>query len=94
MENTIKDILESKIEIFASKLRGKIVMPSDSDYNNTRKVYNGMINKHPGMIAMCVDVADVIDLSGIEFIHVDTLEMIRQLHEKLNIPTDVLIQAY
>ena len=60
MENTIKDILESKIEIFASKLRGKIVMPSDSDYNNTRKVYNGMINKHPGMIAMCVDVADVI----------------------------------
>ncbi len=46
------------------------------------------------MIAMCVDVADVIDLSGIKFIHVDTLEMIRQLHEKLNIPTDVLIQAY
>jgi len=35
-------------------------MPSDADYNDTRKVYNGMIDKHPGMFVMCVDVADVI----------------------------------
>lgn len=60
MINTIKDILEPEIEIFVSKLRGKIVMPSATDYNNSRKVYNGMIDKHPGMIVMCVDVADVM----------------------------------
>lgn len=60
MTNIIKDILEPEIEIFASKLRGKVVMPSGTDYNNSRKVYNGMINKHPGMIVMCMDVADVM----------------------------------
>jgi FAD/FMN-containing dehydrogenase len=60
MINTIKDILEPEIEIFVSKLRGKIVVPSATDYNNSRKVYNGMIDKHPGMIVMCVDVADVM----------------------------------
>lgn len=60
MKNTIKDLAKYKIDSFALQLRGKIVMPSDADYDNTRKVYNGMINKHPGMIVKCVDVADVI----------------------------------
>ena len=60
MKNTIKDLAKDKIDSFALQLRGKIVMPSDADYDNTRKVYNGMINKHPGMFVMCVDVADVI----------------------------------
>ena len=60
MINLVKSLNESILEIFSSQLRGQIVMPSDSNYNETRKVYNGMINKHPGMIVMCVDVADVI----------------------------------
>lgn len=57
---SVKDIDSSKIESFASKLRGKIVLPQDSNYDEERKVYNGMINKHPGMFVMCKDVADVI----------------------------------
>jgi len=58
---TIKELDSTSIEIFQSKLRGKIVLPVDADYNETRKVYNGMIDKHPGMFVMCVDVADVIE---------------------------------
>jgi FAD/FMN-containing dehydrogenase len=54
------DIESDVIKEFESKLRGKIVMPDDADYDNTRKVYNGMIDKHPAIIVMCVDVADVI----------------------------------
>ena len=57
---TIKELDPTSIETFQSKLRGKIVLPLDADYNETRKVYNGMIDKHPGMFVMCVDVADVI----------------------------------
>jgi len=57
---TIKELDPTSIETFRSKLRGKIVLPEDSVYNETRKVYNGMIDKHPGMFVMCVDVADVI----------------------------------
>ncbi len=37
-----------------------MTLPQDSDYDEERKVYNGMINKHPGMLVKCVDVADVI----------------------------------
>lgn len=60
MSTTVKELNSSKIEEFASLLRGEIVMPSDANYNETRKVFNGMIHKHPGLIVMCVDVADVI----------------------------------
>lgn len=60
MSNLMKNINTSVLEEFASKLRGRIVKPTDADYNETRKVYNGMIDKHPGMFVMCVDVADVI----------------------------------
>ncbi len=40
--------------------RGELIQPSDSAYESARKVYNGMIDKHPRLIARCVDVADVI----------------------------------
>jgi len=41
-------------------LNGKLVLQNDEDYESARKVHNGMINKHPAMIAYCADVADVI----------------------------------
>ncbi len=56
----IRDIDLTVIDSFKSQLRGKVVMPADAAYNKTRQVYNGMIDKHPGMFVMCVDVADVM----------------------------------
>lgn len=41
-------------------LHGKLILPSDADYDTVRKVYNGMIDKHPAMFAQCADVQDVI----------------------------------
>ena len=61
MRNQIKDLQKSIIEGFAATIRGELTLPSDSNYNEVRKVYNGMINKHPGLIVKCVDVADVIN---------------------------------
>lgn len=48
------------IEELGLKIRGEIILPSDSAYNETRKIYNGMIDKKPAMFIMCVDVADVV----------------------------------
>jgi FAD/FMN-containing dehydrogenase len=41
-------------------MRGNLVMPGDPDYDQARAVYNAMIDKRPGLIARCADVADVI----------------------------------
>lgn len=60
MKNEVKNLDPSLIEAFTSTLRGKVVFPKDNNYNETRKVYNGMINKRPGLFVMCVDVADVM----------------------------------
>jgi FAD/FMN-containing dehydrogenase len=34
-------------------LRGPVILPEDQDYDEARKVYNGMIDKHPSMIVKC-----------------------------------------
>jgi len=60
MTTQVKNLDEAVIEEFAAQLRGNIILPEDSNYDEARKVYNGMIDKHPGMIVKCVDVADVI----------------------------------
>src|SRR5919201_6071575 len=51
---------EDSIANFKANLRGRLIQPGDADYDEARKVYNGMIHKKPRSIARCADVADVI----------------------------------
>jgi hypothetical protein len=43
-----------------NNLRGKLIQQNEPGYEDARKVYNGMIDKYPAMIAYCADIADVI----------------------------------
>ena len=52
----MRDETESK---FRESLRGPLIERGHPDYDEARKLYNAMIDKHPLMIARCVDVADV-----------------------------------
>jgi FAD/FMN-containing dehydrogenase len=45
---------------FRAAFRGELIEPGDAGYDEARAVYNGMIDRHPRLIARCVDVADVI----------------------------------
>src|SRR5258708_23153830 len=49
-----------KIEALEASLRGELIQAGEEGYDTARKVYNGMIDKRPALIAYCVDVADVI----------------------------------
>lgn len=60
MVNLVKDLEESVIDNLRSAIRGKVILPNDPNYVRECKVYNAMINKHPGVIVKCIDVADVI----------------------------------
>lgn len=53
-------LAQQTIDEFRAQLRGELIQPGDSTYDEARKVYNGMIDKRPALIARCVDVADVI----------------------------------
>src|ERR1700735_3983406 len=48
------------IETLKQTLRGNLIERNDPDYAEASKLYNGMIDKRPLMIARCSDVADVI----------------------------------
>ncbi len=52
--------MEAKIKELKNKIKGRIIIPEDGDYDEARKIYNGMIDKHPGIILKCRDKEDVI----------------------------------
>jgi FAD/FMN-containing dehydrogenase len=43
-----------------SLFRGELIRKGDKNYDAARKVFNGMIDRHPSIIAKCADAADVI----------------------------------
>lgn len=50
---------EAVVAAFKGTLRGQLIQPSDHSYDEVRQLYNGMIDKRPGLIVRCVDAADV-----------------------------------
>jgi FAD/FMN-containing dehydrogenase len=42
------------------RLRGDVIDVADDRYEEARKLYNAMIDKHPRLVARCTDVADVM----------------------------------
>lgn len=51
---------ESAAQRLRTALRGQVLSPDDTAYEEARKVYNGMIDRHPRLIARCAGVADVM----------------------------------
>jgi FAD/FMN-containing dehydrogenase len=50
---------DASLEALEASFRGELVRPADSGYDDHRKVWNGSIDRHPGLIARCAGVADV-----------------------------------
>jgi len=52
--------MTQSIDQLKAAFRGELIHVDHPAYESARKVYNGMIDKRPHLIAQCVDVADVI----------------------------------
>ncbi|HEY7392871.1 MAG TPA: FAD-binding oxidoreductase [Bryobacteraceae bacterium] len=53
-------LAQDKIQSFKGAVRGRVIEPTDAEYDSARKVHNGMIDRKPRLIAKCADAADVI----------------------------------
>lgn len=51
---------ETAVKRLKASLRGELLCSSDHGYDSARKVWNGMIDKRPALIARCAGTADVI----------------------------------
>ncbi|MFC7188739.1 FAD-binding oxidoreductase [Halocatena marina] len=61
MTTTVTDVDETAVRDFEETFRGELIRPVDPAFDEARTIYNAMIDKRPGMIATCTDVADVIE---------------------------------
>jgi FAD/FMN-containing dehydrogenase len=50
---------------FQDSLRGDLLRPEDDGYDSARRVFNGMIDRRPALIAHCTGAADVV--AGVRF---------------------------
>jgi FAD/FMN-containing dehydrogenase len=59
-ERTVIQLQARKVDEFAAGFEGRIVRPTDAEYESARKIWNGMIDKRPAIIARCAGTADVV----------------------------------
>ncbi len=55
-----KSLDDAIVQEFAGRFRGEVILPDSPNYDEARKVFNGMIDKRPALIARCTGVADVM----------------------------------
>jgi FAD/FMN-containing dehydrogenase len=59
---TIPGLIEEQhLETLRASFSGTVLSPQDDGYDDTRRIHNGLIDKHPALIARCPNTADVVD---------------------------------
>ncbi len=54
------DIDPEKIGSFKRSIEGDLLRPGDKGYDDARKLFNGLIDKRPALIAKCTSVGDIV----------------------------------
>lgn len=59
------------IKAFQNDFHGRVIQPGDASYDTARRIWNASIDKHPGLIARCSGVADIVH--AVKFAHENDL---------------------
>ena len=55
------DVARDSVTSWKARLRGPVLEPGDSAYEDSRTVWNSMINRRPAIVARCLGAPDVIE---------------------------------
>jgi FAD/FMN-containing dehydrogenase len=58
---TVPEIDTEALQAFALQMRGPVLTPEDLGYEEARRIWNGLIDRRPALIARCSGTADVVD---------------------------------
>ncbi len=56
----MSEINQEILSQLQTSVRGKVISPDASDYDEFRKIWNGMIDRRPAAIVRCIGTADVV----------------------------------
>jgi FAD/FMN-containing dehydrogenase len=73
LEDACITLSDSVLNDFAARLLGALVRPGDADYEEVRRVWNGMIDRRPALIVRCADSGDV--LTAVRFVRAHNLRV-------------------
>jgi FAD/FMN-containing dehydrogenase len=65
IEGGTAEIDSRALAMFATRFRGALIGEKDQGYDGARRVWNGLIDKRPALIARCSGVADVVEAIGL-----------------------------
>jgi FAD/FMN-containing dehydrogenase len=60
MAQVLGGLSDSSIRSLRAGFRGALIAPGDAEYEEARRVWNGAIDRRPGLIARCSCTADVV----------------------------------
>ena len=60
LDDAMTEIPDSMIESMREQFTGKVFLPTDAGYNGARRVWNGMFDRRPALIASCACEEDVV----------------------------------
>ncbi|WP_248447574.1 FAD-binding oxidoreductase [Sinorhizobium meliloti] len=61
LQSGITMVSAAAIEAFTARLRGRVLIATDAAYDEARTIWNGMIDRRPGLIVQCAGAADVVN---------------------------------
>src|SRR3954449_5410821 len=53
-------VMPAAVEELAAGFAGTLIQPGDGEYDEARRVWNGMFDRHPALVARCTSTADVV----------------------------------
>ncbi len=59
LNGTTTDVPNAKLTKLKASLRGKLIDKTDADYDDARALWNGMIDRRPGLIVLAQDTNDI-----------------------------------
>jgi FAD/FMN-containing dehydrogenase len=52
--------IAERVAALTPKFSGQLLQPTDAGYDDARRIFNGLIDKRPALIARCADASDVV----------------------------------
>ena len=65
LDGSVEKITGSDVESLRKRFTGRVLLPGDAGYDGARRVWNGMYDRHPSVIASCAGEDDVV--AAVEF---------------------------